>query len=311
MPFNLLLLPLLGGFIFFSHWNRTAFFAKRQDSERLLLYSSLWGVLFLGISFLLSILLPYTDWFTGLRHWWAFNTPPIEFSGISSCALLLGVIGQFALNKLWPFSRIWNKNKEGVRAIEKHGSQLEKLLYRALVERKRVMVTLKGGKVYIGRVAISLTPQEDRDLLLLPSKSGYRDDKQRLMLTTDYDLTYKLIQENEPKYVEVIADFGVTIPIPDVLTASLYRADIHAKYFPHEDPPDATKQPAIKPAPEVLAPVKPTLDPQQEKLAVFLKVMSEVNKVISEANALFDTVEPSRETTKTPPPNLDKVTNSN
>ena len=246
MPFNLLLLPLLGGFIFFSHWNRTAFFSKRQNSERLLLYSSLWGVAFLGLSFLLSIIAPHVSWLATVREWWAYNTPPIQFSGISSCAFLLGVLGHYALNKLWPFSRIWTENKEGERAIQKYGSRLEKLLYRALIERKRVMVTLKGGKVYIGRVAISLTPQEDRDLLLLPSKSGYRDEKQRLMLTTDYDQTYRLILESEPDYVEIIADFGVTIPITEILTASLYRADVHAKYFPHADLPEAQSLPAAE-----------------------------------------------------------------
>lgn len=99
MPFNLLLLPLLGGFIFFSHWNRTVYFAKRHDSERLLLYSSLYGVLFLGISFLLSIVIPHIPGLPALPHWWAYNTPQIQFSGISSFALFLGVAGQFVLNK--------------------------------------------------------------------------------------------------------------------------------------------------------------------------------------------------------------------
>ncbi|MDX6531417.1 MAG: hypothetical protein QOH41_3707 [Blastocatellia bacterium] len=243
MPFNLLLLPLLGGFIFFSHWNRTAFFAKRQDKERLLLYSSLWGVLFLILSFLISILMPYSDWLTGLRHWWAYNTPPIPFSGISSFALALGVAGPFVLNRLWPFSRIWNSQKEGERAIEKYGSQLEKLLYRALIQEKRVMLTLKNGKVYIGRITISLTPQEDRNLMLLPSKSGYRDAMQRLMLTTDYDQTYKDIEENEPEgYLDIISDFGVTLPIPEVLSASLFREDVHQRFFEHADPPDPVRE---------------------------------------------------------------------
>ena len=254
MPFNLLLLPLLGGFIFFSHWYRTAFFAKRQDKERLLLYSSLWGVVFLGFSFFLSILIPYSTWLTDIRQWWAFNTPPIEYSGISSCALLLGALGPLVLNKVWPFSRIWNQQKEGIRSILKYGSQLEKLLYRALVDQKRVMVTLKGGKVYIGRVTMSLTPQEDRDLLLLPSKSGFRDEKQRLTLTTDYDGKYKAIQDNETNYLEIISDFGVAIPIPEVLTASLYRGDVHVKYFAHKDPPDNTGQiaePKAAPSPSL------------------------------------------------------------
>lgn len=242
MPFNLLLLPLLGGFIFFSHWNRTAFFAKRQDKERLLLYSSFWGVLFLGLSFLLSILIPNSNILVDMRQWWAYHTPAIEYSGISSFAFLFGATAPLVLNKLWPFNRIWNSQTEGVRAIVKYGSQLEKILYRALFQEKRVMVTLKGGKVYIGRVTISLTPQEDRDFMLLPSKSGYRDEKQRLFLTTDYDQTYKAIEENEEDYLTVISDFGVVIPIPEVLSASLYREDVHTRYFPHEDPPDPVRQ---------------------------------------------------------------------
>ncbi len=225
-----------------SHWNRTAFFAKRQDKERLLLYSSLWGVFFLGLSFLLSILVPYSDWLTNIREWWAFNTPPIQFSGISSCALTLGAAGQFVLNRFWPFSRIWNQQKEGRRAIETYGTELEKLLYRSLIDEKRVMLTLKNGKVYIGRVTISLSPQEDRDLMLLPSKSGYRDEKQRLMLTTDYDQTYRAIVETEKDYLDIIADFGVTVPIPEVLTVSLYREEVHTKYFHHEDPPDTSSR---------------------------------------------------------------------
>jgi hypothetical protein len=258
MPFNLLLLPLLGGFIFFSHWNRTAFFAKRQDKERLLLYSSLWGTLFLGLSFLFSILIPFSTWLTEIRHWWAFHTPPIEYSGISSCALLLGLLLPLILNKIWPFSRIWDEQKQGVKSLLKYGSQLEKLLYRSLIEKKRVMVTLKGGKVYVGRVTISLTPQEDLDFLLLPSKSGYRDDKWRLMLTTDYDATYKAIEENKDSkehYLDIIADFGVVVPIPEILTASLYREDVHTTYFVHEDPPDTTKQ---------LTPAKPANTPSTQ-----------------------------------------------
>ena len=91
------------------------------------------------------------------------------------------------------------------------------------------MVTLKGGKVYIGRVTISVTPREDRDFLLLPSKSGYRDEKHRLMLTTDYDEIYGMIVETEGNYLDVISDFEVVIPIPEILTASLYRTDVHPK----------------------------------------------------------------------------------
>jgi hypothetical protein len=235
MPFNLLLLPLLGGFLFFSHWYRTAYFAKRQDKERLLLYSSLWGLLFLAASLIASTVIPCFPKLVELRRWWAFNTPPIQYSGISSFAFLLSISSLGVLNLLKSSEA---EKKVGERVILQHGGQLEKLLYRSLIEKKRVMVTLKNGKVYIGRVTISLTPERDKDFLLLPVKSGYREgDKQRLVITTHYDEAYSQIEEHEPEYLNMIADFGVVIPISEVLTASLYREDVHNKYFPHSDRP--------------------------------------------------------------------------
>ena len=239
MPFNLLLLPLLGGFLFFSHYYRTAYSAKRQDKERLLLYSSLWGLLFLAASLITSTLIPHFPTLVELRRWWAYNTPPIQYSGISSFAYILAMLSLGLLN-------LWNRlrsskpeNRVAERVILTQGSQLEKLLYRSLIQGKRVMITLKNGKVYIGRVTISLTPKEDKDFLLLPIKSGYREgDKQRLVLTTHYDEAYAEIQANEPdNYIDIISDFGVVIPISEVLSASLYREDVHNTYFPHADRP--------------------------------------------------------------------------
>lgn len=231
MPFNLLLLPLLGGFIFFSHWNRTAFFAIRQDRERLLFYSSLWGIVFLGLSFLLSIVVPYLEFFASLKRWWAYNTPPIQFSGISSCALLIGAVGHIVLNNVPLFSVAWTQKRAGKSAFDTYGTQLEKLLYRCLAEGQQVMLTLKNGKVYVGCLA-RVTVKEDTDLLLLPSKSGYRDAQHRLIFTTDYDQTYTSIEETESNYVDIIAEFGVVIPIPEILTANLYNDEVHDKYFP-------------------------------------------------------------------------------
>ena len=54
MPFNLLLLPLLGGYIFISHWHVTRFDATRYTGERLLFHSATAGVVFLLVAFLAS-----------------------------------------------------------------------------------------------------------------------------------------------------------------------------------------------------------------------------------------------------------------
>jgi len=241
VPFNLLLLPLIGGFILLSHWNLTLYFAKRLDKERLLLYSSLVGAILLGLSFGLSILIvSHPTWFgfrgvLAFREWWAYHTPPFSYSGIATLSLVLGAASPWFLNRFWPFCLLWTKEERGEKATQRYGSTLEQLLLKALKEEKYVMITLSSGKVYIGRVVTSLAPEDNRSFELLPIKSGYRQaDNQRLEITTHYDDAYKNIFAKETDPFDVIADFGVVIPVKDVVSATLFRGDINRKYFPHQ-----------------------------------------------------------------------------
>jgi hypothetical protein len=149
----------------------------------------------------------------------------------------MGLIACRLLNHVWPFTIFWNPETEGKRAILNYGSPLEQLLFRALAENKRVMVTLSSGKVYIGRVATSLAPGDETAFYLLQTKSGYRDQgTQRVEITTHYDKVYKEIARGETAKTarDMISDFGVVIPVREVVSATLYRGDIHDKYFPHE-----------------------------------------------------------------------------
>lgn len=72
-----------------------------------------------------------------------------------------------------------------------------------------------------------------KHFLLLPSRSGYRDSKQRLELTTDYDVAFDKIRANESNHTEIIGAFRIVIPVDEVIAATLYLREIHAKYFPH------------------------------------------------------------------------------
>jgi hypothetical protein len=240
MPFNLLLLPLIGGFIFLTRWNYTVYFAKRLDKERLLLHASLTGLILLSISFALSTLIVSRPTWPGfyyllrLRHWWAWHTPSYELSGVSTFALLLGVFAPSVLNR-WPFGPLWTQPKMIAKAIEDYGSPMEKLLLKAVNENKYVMVTLKSGKVYIGRVASTPPPDDDRAFQLLPLKSGHREDgKHRVELTTHYDEAFDMMLEWESDPSAAIKDFGVVIPVREVLTATLFRPDLYSKYFPRK-----------------------------------------------------------------------------
>ena len=56
MPFNFLLVPLLGGFVVISLCNRFRFKSVRLDGYRLLLHSSLAGLFLLGFAELLVVI---------------------------------------------------------------------------------------------------------------------------------------------------------------------------------------------------------------------------------------------------------------
>ena len=217
MPFNVLLLPLLGGYIFITYWNRTRFDAKRYSGERLLLHAALAGVVLLVISYAIVRAI-------GLSRpelYWAWHSlVPFEHSGSSLGALLLGVT-------LWaPLNRIgFERKKELRRTIAKWNDYFEILLTLALDETKQVAITLKNGKVYVGFVVQTFDPAYDRKyLLLLPTMSGFRaQTTHMLQFTTDYTRVYQeLIEEDESRLVRGVDDFQVVIPVAEVLSATLF-----------------------------------------------------------------------------------------
>ncbi len=67
--------------------------------------------------------------------------------------------------------------------------QLQQLFYESAIEKMLVQINLEDNKVYIGWIR-SLPPATESAagyFLILPLKSGYRDEKSReLVLTTDY-----------------------------------------------------------------------------------------------------------------------------
>jgi hypothetical protein len=56
MPFNLLLIPLMGGYIFVRFWHYSKISILRADKDRLLIRASIAGFFSLGLAFALSIL---------------------------------------------------------------------------------------------------------------------------------------------------------------------------------------------------------------------------------------------------------------
>jgi|GEM_PF-4243987 len=197
MPYNLplLLLPLLGGFVFTKNWYRTRWHTKRADKDRFIVHASLAGLASLAIAYILARVPGDASC---LSIWWNWLHLPWPHTGKAVLSFLIAALGWAPLN--W-FEDIWYDGKavdaENARIIRDYGSPFETTLFRSMEKRKLVMLTLTNNKVYIGGVAQTFIP-DDEIIYLFPTQSGYRDSNQKLELTTQYTDVYKQIVLQEP-----------------------------------------------------------------------------------------------------------------
>lgn len=110
MPFNVLLLPLLGGYVFISYWNHTRFDAKRYSGERLIFHAAIAGVAFLVLAFAITRLLIL--WKPELHAWWR-QLVPFAYTGTSLLAFTLASFAWMPLNRF-----ISDRDTEQGKAVE-------------------------------------------------------------------------------------------------------------------------------------------------------------------------------------------------
>ena len=225
MPFNFLLLALLGGFIFIHRCNLFKFEALRLDGYRLLLHASMAGVILLGIAQLLVFLLhTKLAWLDTGWH----RVFPFKMSGVSALALLLGWVAAPLANL------IFGSDEQIDQVIQRKGDPLELLLRKALRESKPILLTVKNGKVYLGFVTMNSSPAVAVESMhILPLRSGYRDGvDRRIHFTTDYREVYSKILDGDPSVAEIDpVDFEIVIPFREIESANLFNPSVYEQFF--------------------------------------------------------------------------------
>ena len=253
MPFNLLLLPLVGGYIFITRWNRTRFSTARHTGERLLFHAAAAGVVYLVLAFLVTrvFLLNFPE----LHRVWSHEVP-FPYVGTSLLALVLACLA------ILPANRLFKLDREVSRVIRHWGDHLEILIERALAENRQISLTLKSGKVYIGFALENFNPAFDRKYItLLPATSGYRDPVDHtIVFTTFYTDVYQSLAAAQRTDLKP-SDFTIIIPVGEVQSASLF--DWYAYDAFNSDAEDASAAaPATAPSsatPDILPPAVPAL----------------------------------------------------
>jgi hypothetical protein len=223
VPANLLILPLLGGFLFVHICTLFKFRAQRLDGYRLLLYSSVAGTVLVAIARAIITIAKIPP----VGHRLAesvYHSTPIPYLGTASVALLLGLALSYFLNLFF------DAEKARAREILTHGDSLLRLFEYADTEEELVSITLDNRKWYVGFIAQApnLEPSE-KYFKILPVLSGYREkDTMQTIRTVSYEdaLRKRNVQPS---------DFVIILPIADVKIANLFDPNIYDEQFAPRD----------------------------------------------------------------------------
>jgi len=230
MPYNLLLLPLLGGFLFFFTAHLFRFGAQRLEGYKLLLQSAIAGVVLSFFARLIVLAIAPTVWGQALRQYW-FAFSPFAFSATSVLAMILGPIAALILNLFIPIDKA--KGME----VRRNGYPLAWLLYEAAKHHFLLSVTLDNRKWYVGWIieSPSLLPEE-RYFRMLPYMSGYRDSN---TLETFRTVFYEDVL-NTPEIDK--DELVLTLPLDAIKIAGRFNENVYNEYFaePEEDEAAAT-----------------------------------------------------------------------
>jgi hypothetical protein len=263
MPFNLLLLPLLGGFWLLHRTERLRYRAYKAPTEQSrLVEAATAGLFLLTLSRLIVVAATQCEYFASLQGLW-HELAPWPYSGTAFGSFALGLALSAGIN-LWDRLHpppIHPQTKEFLETA----SRIEVLMYEAVGAGRMVMLTLSSGKVYAGFPMSMPTSTLARSatVSILPMLSGYRTEQHEIVWTTDYSAALDIdpddeTPEDEDPEEEHLDDPDLlekVIPVSAILVASLFLPDVQDRFLQAdageqaEAPSDAAGAVGTQPAP--------------------------------------------------------------
>jgi hypothetical protein len=244
---DIIILPLLGGYIFLITFNYTKFFHKRIEKNRLVYNALLVAFILIGFVYILDYLVfKNNNYYFSLGSIQSYTVKEIRnyFSNKIDEIIHFNLPG-FKQSLIvffiaYPLAIILNKFKYFKKefsfdyTINKWGNEYEKLIWNTLGETndldKLLMVTIKSNKVYIGQITKLSEPIENTHIIIIPSLSGYREkETQKLIITIDYtDVIENASQYNETATLD--RKLGVIIPFSEIVLISRFDYNIFGQF---------------------------------------------------------------------------------
>jgi len=238
-------LPLIGGYCFAYLWHGISFGTKRAEGNHLYFRAAVCGAmlyvsalyarkeicsLFLACLNLDSVLVEYVRPALRVENGLQLATQKLRAEWVVTAAysLVLGICGAISANRFTPTP--W--------ALRRGFGTLDRLLLRSYLEGKSVSLTLRTGKVYVGRVAKCPNPlREPAAVTLFPRFSGNRDATGQMILTTDYDAVFSAFDEGRSAQRELPADWRSQIDLQirtdEIVTAAIFLPTIFKEFNPN------------------------------------------------------------------------------
>lgn len=232
-PYNLLILPLTGGYFFIANFVFLKYKYQRLDTPRLLLNSILAGIFITFLSFTVRTIVEnqYPELY--IRCCRILHFIPVERTEsnryLGTLIFSLAGIILFTIVVNWIVSVFWGYEKIISRAVDKHGDELEQLFRDSVLKAQLIQLTLKNEKVYLGIIDKIPEPKKTNYVSLIPIYSGYRNkDTKEMTITTSYETINLLIKEKTliPKLSKIL----VVIKQDEILIAQPHDPEIYASF---------------------------------------------------------------------------------
>lgn len=223
MPWNLLILPLIGGYYILTRCYIFKFHQQRLDRQRLIFESVFIGVSLMVGTYILRIIVELfaLDLINVLYSYSPFNQ---KYFITSLSSVVFAII----------FTHLYNKISEDEKWIKKSivdvGNEFETLMKFSFENNSLIQFTLTNNKIYIAWVKELPIPSVSPYVRVIPAISGFRDEQKRTEFTTHYLSVYSsYIKEGKIKYIDEL-NTDLIIDITDIVTVSNFDPKMYKRF---------------------------------------------------------------------------------
>ena len=227
--FFLLIMPLVGGYLFLSILKTTKYKLIKTDGYRLFFLSAFVGIVLLVITKVLIkclLLFSHVNLKSSFISEWLI---PTRFDLESMAALVLGIgLASFSNIILKLF---FDKHEFAKAAAKDRGELLHLMIYFATESQKPIELTMQNDKVYVGLVSIK-GELFNECVVVTPYFSGYRDKKtNNLVIINNYIDVLKEVREKK-SLAEIkieLPDLNIILKMSDVAAAQVFYPEVYTE----------------------------------------------------------------------------------